>query len=365
MFKKIIFNIILPIITLLTILPSCFNINNKQENNQDIIMIVFVHGTIGPYPSIRTISKLLKNVFQKENIKNTAQAKNLINQYTEELKKHSFHKNQPINKFGLRNINLEINENENQLNYYSIKTAIEYKKALKNAYPNNYENLKFYTFNWSGKLSHKERIIAAKDFYLSLIAEKEKLEKEAQTKINIHIITHSHGGNVGLNLSKAEEEYKKELEIEKLIMFGCPVQPETETNTQSQTFKNIYHIYSSSDKMQIADFISTKGFFSKRVFKKNKHLKSLPNNLHQIEIRIDGYKPSHYELWLWARKNTPSFIYRKKFSLYPKPVSILTPSIIKLIDSQEKISCEKSYELNFDSKSQQSYIKNKALPDTN
>ena len=350
MLIKIKLYLILPIITLLTILPSCSNINNKEENHQDITMIVFVHGTIGPYPSLKTIPKFLKKVFKKENNNGKEKTKNLINQYTEELKQHSFHKNQPINKFGLKKIDLEINDDEKQLNYYSKRTATEYKKELEKTFPNNCNKIKFYTFNWSGKLKNHERIIAAKDFYKALVEEKEKLKKETQSKIGIQLITHSHGGNVALNLAKAEDEYKNELEIEKLIMFGCPVQPETETFIQSKIFKNIYHLYSSSDKMQIADFISTKGFFSKRTFKKNKQLLSLPKNLHQVEIRIDSYKPSHYELWLRARKNTPSIMYRNKFPLYPQPVSLLTPSIINLIDSMD--TTEKSYKLLFDTKSQ-------------
>ena len=46
----------------------------------------------------------------------------------------------------------------------------------------------------------------------------------------IQLISHSHGGNIGLNLPAIGKQYEKRLMIDKLIMMGCPVQAKTNGN---------------------------------------------------------------------------------------------------------------------------------------
>ena len=188
-----------------------------------------------------------------------------------------------------------------------------------------YQFESFYIFGWSGLLSWQEREKACKYLYKYL----KNLIQEFKNKYNyipkINIITHSHGGNVALNLAKIKNINDNELAIDKLILLACPVQKRTKDLIKDSTiFKNVYSFYSTLDAMQILDPqgfhridkaeiqpIKKKGsFFSRRRFDSSE-------NLRQAKIKINGRGILHSEFLM------------KQF------LSIL-PSLIHEIDSYKR-----------------------------
>lgn len=163
--------------------------------------------------------------------------------------------------------------------------------ANSNQFPGDH----FYTFSWSGKLSSKARYEDSKLLYnqiKSLIN-----EYSAQGKIpKITIITHSHGGNVTLNLAQNQNNNIPEFIIDKLILLACPVQCETKHLIKHKMFKKIYNIYSTVDMLQVMDpqGIKTRNknknypIFSERHFD---HIE----NLKQSAIKINNHSLWHIE----------------------------------------------------------------------
>lgn len=111
----------------------------------------------------------------------------------------------------------------------------------------------FYLFGWSGKLSYQEREDTAKILYNEIKALIARYKKEYWTTPKIRIITHSHGGNVALNLAKIKEVTDIEFIIEELILLACPVQVKTVPYIKDPVFKKIYSLYSTRDFIQILD----------------------------------------------------------------------------------------------------------------
>ncbi len=110
----------------------------------------------------------------------------------------------------------------------------------------------FYIYSWSGLLSYEAREEAA----LKLHAELKKLRTNYQNKYGIEpqicLITHSHGGNVALNLAKIKEA-ELNLCIHKLIMLAVPVQQRTAHFIKDKMFKEIYSFHSRFDAIQVLD----------------------------------------------------------------------------------------------------------------
>lgn len=117
--------------------------------------------------------------------------------------------------------------------------------------PNRFALKDFYFFGWSGKLSFKTRYKAGRKLHKSILALIEKYEKEYGCRPKLRIITHSHGGNVALNLARFNEDLQ--FKIDELIVLACPVQKSTCHLSQHETFKKIHSLYSRFDSFQILD----------------------------------------------------------------------------------------------------------------
>ncbi len=111
----------------------------------------------------------------------------------------------------------------------------------------------FYVFGWSGKLSFKERLSAARNLLESL----EKLNQEYTKKYGcaplFTVITHSHGGNVALNMVKTKDTFSSDFSIDRLILLACPVQDETKDCIANPFFNRVISFYSSADMIQVID----------------------------------------------------------------------------------------------------------------
>ena len=323
--------------------------NMQLEQGQKHTLIVFVHGTILPLPSPSCIFPAIKDVLKK----GRREKKGWSDYYYEKLRYNTFFKYQIISNYGLKRIDEQ-----------SEGTCVRYPYTnhLANLYENSYEfanskiptNLHIYSFGWDGRLSHKSRQRSAKALYARLIEEIDFLKKSlnlSDDKIETILIGHSHGGNVLLNLVKAEEEFKQNLKIDKLILIGAPVQSETADLITNSMFKKVYSFYSNGDYVQVVDIVSTEDSISKRRFKNNE----ANSRLTQVELTVDKTKPSHSELWLLG--DTYDFIHRKSLTTYPLPLFIFIPIIINSIEEQASNCHEILANIRRDKKEQEFVVK--------
>ena len=171
---------------------------------------------------------------------------------------------------------------------------------LSNAAPDSYSFEHFYFFGWSGKLKHKARLKAARELYEAII----KLITEYKAIYNrpppsIRVITHSHGGNVVLNMTKVKGN-ECLFSIDELILLACPVQTETSCFVDDCLFKNIYALYSKRDSIQILDpqglhywrkkhkLQKPTSFFSERCFATSKKVR-------HVQLKLNGSGLMHID----------------------------------------------------------------------
>lgn len=157
----------------------------------------------------------------------------------------------------------------------------------------------FYLFGWNGKLSYEERENTARMLYNEIKALIIRYKKQLGTSPKIRLITHSHGGNVALNLAKVKDVMDTEFTIDELILLACPVQTKTVHLIKDPLFKKIYSLYSTRDFIQILDpleiihNVKEKRFplFSQRKFPDQP-------NLRQIVVKRKKRAISHVEFML-------------------------------------------------------------------
>lgn len=159
-----------------------------------------------------------------------------------------------------------------------------------------------YFYGWSGKLSFKSRYKSAKKLYVELINLVDTYKETHNIQPKLRIITHSHGGNVALNMARYNQDLR--LQIEELILLACPVQERTKYLIEHLTFKNIYSLYSRFDSFQIIDpqrvyywlkkdlaeydSIKPDSFFSQRKFPINE-------KIYQIQLKLNNRGIMHIE----------------------------------------------------------------------
>lgn len=167
-------------------------------------------------------------------------------------------------------------------------------KTLAQASPHLFPLESFYIFGWSGKLDFGVREQAAIDLYKHLIVAQEKYEEEHGVKPIIRLITHSHGGNIALNLVRVAGK-NDDFCIDELILLACPVQDQTASLIKHKLFKRIFAIYSHLDLCQILDpqglyknEVKASSLLSGRYFPEQE-------NLEQVTIKMNGRAIFHGE----------------------------------------------------------------------
>jgi hypothetical protein len=392
------------------------------SDNREAWVTVFVHGSFGSLLGFLNTVDVIK-----DNIDGTAYKK-----VVGKMRKDPFfYREQPLLEKGLIQIFPSYDlatTNKRKLAAYPLLKA--YDDITERVAPGKEKNY-FYTFGWSGLLSQKRRCLEAIRFYNSI---SEEIEKYQLLGINpkIRVLTHSHGGNLIAYISaiykilekvefdctkikkpkhyeqdafkitanwlcslpkKGDAKKKKRGQkrwgyrpekplncIDELIMWGTPVQPETDYLFASSFFKKIYHFYSEDDLVQRIDWVSTKQRYSDRRFdtprlwEKNKSEKS---RFVQSRVMVDrcfdlgkklenkkakkkkaesfwsvlfsggsivtpsGSDPTHKELWFFSWKYEDSPI--REFILAPFPVSVFTPALTRLIEKSKEKNAEKDF----------------------
>jgi hypothetical protein len=291
-----------------TVLPK-LPIKKKQpaKPKSQPWMTVFVHGSFGCVVGLVSIFNVLQ-----DDVKGSTYHK-----ITKRMRKDPFfYKDQPILERGLIRIkptyDITLTGGKKYAAYPLLKA---YENILEYVRPNKEEHY-FYTFGWSGLLSQKARRIESIRFYNVLCAELERFERVG-IHPKIRIIGHSHAGNLMLNLGLVHEALNKEkfesnypddqykrqtfqlmkktlhdlparkitqqkkgqkkwdympvkndLIIDEMIMYGCPIQPETDHCALLGAFKTVYNFYSKEDIVQKLDWVSTKNSASSQRFDK-------------------------------------------------------------------------------------------------
>lgn len=176
--------------------------------------------------------------------------------------------------------------------HYSLRTIAD---TLSYNYYDSFSLDDFYFFGWSGKLCFTTRLEAAELLYKQLkqiIVDHQYIYGE---KPYVRIITHSHGGNVALNLARVKTD--SNVIIDELILLACPVQAETKHLIHDPIFRSITALYSCLDMLQIIDpqgfhnrhhICESSPFFSERRF-------PLCNKLMQAKIRFNKRALTHHE----------------------------------------------------------------------
>jgi len=306
--------------------------SKKTQPKSPIIMTVFIHGTIFLPPSIVGAIKWVKSILGHEEKDPNFERISLYQRYVELSKGRTPYRNQPLSRLGLVPIDLDQVVDKKAIEYFGHKIAHLYKRSYDYAYPNHKNLLKFYIYSWSGRLSKWHRMRYARELYDAVELESMRLSRFFGRPVKIHLVSHSHGSNVVLLGELVRRERLAAgnpllIKIEKAISFGGPVQSETSSFVNSELFESYINIFSEQDNVQVADFISTRDWFSKRVYVP-KEGNSLPTSMRQVAIKVGRTHPSHIELWLWGA--TP--FYRSNFPIYPLPVSVFAPVIVSLVE---------------------------------
>lgn len=166
--------------------------------------------------------------------------------------------------------------------------------ALSGADPKHYPSGTMYLFGWNGDLSFKERMGAAVLLHRELCDVINQYEQKYKVKPKIRIITHSHGGNVVLNMANLKNE--QNLVIDELILLACPVQKETVDFILSPMFKEVFVLYSSTDLLQVIDpqglynWSNDRPIFSEREFP--------AEHIMQVKIRLNGRSLLHIDFYM-------------------------------------------------------------------
>lgn len=125
-------------------------------------------------------------------------------------------------------------------------------QILSNADKAQFNRKDFYAFGWSGHLDAQARKQAAQELYTQLNQLVMNHIVQHAAVPHITLITHSHGGNVALNLAAVAPE-DNPLTIDRVILLACPVQQETAGLADAPMFKSIYACHSHNDQIQILD----------------------------------------------------------------------------------------------------------------
>ncbi len=326
----------------------------------EIWVTVFVHGIISikPHLSLNNIIRLMY-----DQVENTVYATSVEMMRNDPF----FYKNQPMQAPGLHKIQTE----QIPTGYASGILASLFNQVSQIAYPNKNISNMFYTYGWSGLLSPTMRYKDSVELYRVLGTEIAQLKQQYGPNVKLRVIGYSHGGNIALGIALGQQKYPNiNYTIDELILMGTPIQPETDFLAADPMYKMIYHFYSLGDRIQQLDFLSTKRFFSSRLFRCRENFK-VPSNLRQIQLKVtkrtnakrrcDRFdvtkdfnradilmgrspllrdrSPGHAEFWFFGW--TPLH-YRKKFPLYPLPMVSMLPLIFSgLSEFSDRINPEK------------------------
>jgi hypothetical protein len=321
------------------------------KEGEEVWLTIFVHGimSVQPHLSFETIFKLFH-----DRVENSFYAHAVKNIRTDQF----FHRNQAMQEFGLQ----PIDKQSSYAGDASCALALLFDQVYGLKINQKPENNYYYTYGWSGLLSHTIRLRESCDFFVEIAQELQKFHSRG-IKPKMRVIGYSHGGNIVLGLAQGRRNklVNFDFHIDEAILLGIPVQVETDHYISDPLFKKIYHIYSATDRIQTIDCFSFKRFGSSKCFN-GQSGQPLPSNLVQIELRMfrntinknGGFSgghdkrycfdneailagrshglrncsPGHCELWFFGWTHAH---YRANFPLSPLPIVVVLPFILESV----------------------------------
>jgi hypothetical protein len=226
--------------------------------------------------------------------------------------------------------------------YQAIGAYDMIAKFLNNNLQSDPNNSSYYTFGFNGILSHSHRKEAGLKFYEEI----NKLVAECLKsgfKPILNLCGYSHGGNLILLLAHAELIHKQNLQIDKVILFGTPIQAETAIYANHPMFSKIYNFFSEGDNVQNSDSFSTSSASSYRTFRelcKVHNLEILSKNIYDIKLLV-GENPTilgHFSYWFFNKYSDswttthPNSVQSVLNTISPLPIAIFTPLFLDLIE---------------------------------
>lgn len=192
--------------------------------------------------------------------------------------------------------------------------------------PQQYALEHFYFFGWNGKLSFSAREQASRELFDALRELLQTYQTSRGYKPKIRIITHSHGGNVVLNIAKIDPTFP--VIVDELILLGCPVQDKTKSLIEADCFKKVYAFYSGSDIFQVID---PQGLYKESESKKTFSSRRFDHHdkLRQVHIKCNGRSLMHVEFLC--------FPFLKSLCLLCKETDQFYASVIPSQQTYEKI----------------------------
>ncbi len=205
---------------------------------------------------------------------------------------------------------------------------------LSQADPQQFPLKTFYVFGWSGELDHQARLQGGATLYQELKKLLTSYKTMYGSRPPLTIITHSHGGNVALNMVHVTND-NDDILVDRLILLACPVQKDTTPFIEHPLFNKIYSLHSDADLVQVLDPQGIHPFKNaiKKVFETKSFdpIKRAYNELRQRPFFSHRHFPAHEKLiqadiaWATIIPWTSEDI-----AIFPYPESMLIKGIKQL-----------------------------------
>lgn len=194
----------------------------------------------------------------------------------------------------------------------------------------------YYLYGHLGLLSQSYRKSVGLELYewlTEIIAQ----HKTQYKHIHIDIVAHSHGGNIALWLGEFEDQYKRGLFVDNLVMYATPIQVETFRFAYKPAFGRVYNQHSDGDHIQGLDRMSTMRGKSYKTFS-SPHLPVHHRKSHVFDVRVlvnDKRKQiGHANMFLM------DVSYPAIRALQPAPLVVMTPAFLSVCNGLDTNSLD-------------------------
>lgn len=291
------------------------------------IMVVFIHGTLIPFPSFGLLYHAMRYAIKYNMFMDHA--------FARALRFHTINRQQPMSAEGLWPLRQAPHFDTRMTQANCLFADLFEQVWHTSGSLREKAHLHPYIFGWNGKLSHKQRCRAASELHHNLVVERDLLAGTYNCRsdeVKLVVVGYSHGGNLGLMLAQQLDP----LPIDRLVLMGTPIQEETATCACSQVFKSVLNLYSRHDLGQIADCVSSRGMSGRRLTCRHGcgHIKQV-----ELTVAEQGNArtllPMHEQLWLFDANNIQLNGLLAPLPTNPFPLSVFIPALLALTEKNE------------------------------
>lgn len=184
----------------------------------------------------------------------------------------------------------------------------------------------YFLYGHLGMLSQSYRKNSGQELYFWLVGLAAKY-KQNYSKIQIDVVAHSHGGNIALWLGAFEDQHKRGLFVNNLVMYATPIQVETFRFAYRPAFGHVYNLYSDGDHIQGLDRLSTERGKSYKNFS-HPHLpvSYATSKVYDVRLLVNNKRKQvgHGNMFLM------DLAYHLTQALKPVPFVVFTPAFLAI-----------------------------------